>query len=179
VRFSRGPRRLGLLLSGLLTTACLGNTTDAAVPETVCGTPIAPGLVRPLLASTEDLDEYSRVERREPISAPCTLRAEGEQVMVLFFYWTDGAPKVTEPDYDTSGFQVLTETRPVDLGDGAVVGKNGAVVTTPCRTAEGGKHFTLKLYLPQVAPPDPGHRADIERFMRAYFPATVKTLDCR
>jgi hypothetical protein len=166
-------------MAGVLTASCTGDGKGTGALDTLCGTRVDAGLVRPLLPTTDDLDEDSRVERRNPVSAPCVLLAEGAEVMVLFFYWTDGAPKVTEPDYDTSGFQVLTETRPVDLGDGAVVGKNGAVVTTPCRTAEGGKHFTLKLYLPQVAPPDPGHRADIERFMRAYFPATVKTLDCR
>ncbi|NYV73953.1 hypothetical protein [Streptomyces sp. UH6] len=148
------------------------------MPETVCGTRIAPGLVRPLLSSTDGLDEYSRVDRNEAVSAPCTLRAEGEQALALFFYWTDEAPKVTEPDHDPSGFQALTGTKPVHIGGGAVVGKNGGVVTTPCRTA-GGKHFTLKLYLPQVAAPDIGHRADVERFMRAYFPATVETLNCR
>jgi hypothetical protein len=178
VRLFREHEWLGLLLLLLLATSCTGGRQEDAVPQTVCGTRADPDLLRPLLASTTDLREYSRVERKELISAPCTLRSEGEQVMVMFFYWTEDAPKVTEPDFDTSGFQVLTGTRPVALGEGAVVGRNGAIVTTPCRTAKGGRHFTLKLYLPQVAPPDPGHRADIERFMRAYFPATVKTLDC-
>ncbi|MGW0931967.1 hypothetical protein [Streptomyces sp. NPDC002644] len=129
--------------------------------------------------STEDLYEHSRVERGQAVSAPCVLHAGEEEALVLFFYWTDTAPKVTEPDYDTSGFQVVRNTEAVSgLGDAAIVGDNGAVVTTPCRVGDK-EHFTLKLFLPQVGPADAGHREDIERFMWEYFPATVRTLDCR
>ncbi|MFI1534398.1 hypothetical protein [Streptomyces anandii] len=57
------------------------------------------------------------------------------------------------------------------------MGTNGAVSTTSCETS-GGEYFTLTLQLPQIKLTDGTHRKDIERFMRAYFPATVKTLGC-
>lgn len=174
-------RWIGALGLGSLTTACVGDLKEVSVPdpEKLCGTRVDPDLVRPLLESAEELDEYSRVERGQAISAPCLLHAGEEEVLVLFFYWTDTAPKVTEPDYDTSGFQVVRNTEAVSgLGDTAIVGANGAVATTPCRVGDK-EHFTLKLFLPQVGPADAGHREDIERFMRAYFPATVKTWNCR
>ncbi|MFE0384445.1 hypothetical protein ACFW1F_10230 [Streptomyces bungoensis] len=58
-----------------------------------------------------------------------------------------------------------------------VVGTDGAIARTPCKT-KGGNYFTLTLQLPQAKPGDDSHRKDIETFIRAYFPATVKTLNC-
>lgn len=58
-----------------------------------------------------------------------------------------------------------------------LVGADGAISQTPCKT-KGGNYFTLTLQLPQVKPGDESHRKDIETFIRAYFPATVKTLGC-
>lgn len=59
----------------------------------------------------------------------------------------------------------------------AVIGTDGAIATTPCKT-KGGEYFTLTLQLPQIKLTDQTHRKDIEKFMRAYFPATVRTLGC-
>ncbi len=58
-----------------------------------------------------------------------------------------------------------------------LVGVDGAISQTACVT-KGGRYFTLTLQLPQVQMARKSRRDDIEKFMRAYFPATVKTLDC-
>ncbi|MFK4144422.1 hypothetical protein [Streptomyces sp. NPDC004065] len=71
----------------------------------------------------------------------------------------------------------VTAPRRIAASYKAVVGTDGAIATTPCKT-KGGEFFTLTLQLPQIKLTDRSHRADIERFMRAYFPATVKTLGC-
>ncbi|MET8584947.1 hypothetical protein ABZX39_29320 [Streptomyces collinus] len=59
-----------------------------------------------------------------------------------------------------------------------LVGTDGAIAATRCKS-EAGDHFALTLQLPKIKPSDGTHRADIERFMRAYFPATLRTLGCR
>ncbi len=64
-----------------------------------------------------------------------------------------------------------------DAPDKTLVGTDGALSQTRCKT-KGGNYFTLTLQLPQVRPGDQSHRRDIEAFMRAYFPATVRTLGC-
>lgn len=78
----------------------------------------------------------------------------------------------------TGSVSGVNDPHRVDFAEGAVVGTDGALSTTSCRT-KGGEYFTLTLQLPQVDPLDRGYRKDIEEFMRAYFPATVKTLGCR
>ncbi|MHB9859752.1 hypothetical protein [Streptomyces sp. YIM S03343] len=71
----------------------------------------------------------------------------------------------------------ITDPRRIESGYETIVGTDGAISTTPCKTT-GGNYFTLTLQLPQVRQQDRTHRQDIERFMRAYFPATLKTLGC-
>ncbi|MEV5309658.1 hypothetical protein [Streptomyces sp. NPDC052610] len=168
----------GLLLSLAFTaTACSGSGDDQ-IPTVVCGTRVDRDLTRPLLTSTEDLHESSRVDRSEAISAPCTLLSDGRPILELFFYWTSDAPKLAgRSEYD-SVFEDVSQGRPVDLADEAIVGTNGAIVSTPCKT-DRSAHFTLKLHLHEAKITDEGRRKDIEKFMRAYFPATVKTLSCR
>ncbi|MEU1708258.1 hypothetical protein ABZ478_23265 [Streptomyces sp. NPDC005706] len=58
-----------------------------------------------------------------------------------------------------------------------LVGTDGAISQAVCKTKAGG-YFTLTFQLPQVKLTDQSHRNDIEKFMRAYFPATVKALGC-
>lgn len=78
---------------------------------------------------------------------------------------------------ETESVSRVTEPRSIDFTYKTVVGNDGAISTTSCKT-NGGKYFTLTLQLSQANPTDQGHRKDIEQFIRAYFPATVKTLDC-
>jgi hypothetical protein len=133
-------------------------------------------VVRPLVGSGAQWDEYDRVERQKALSAPCVLLSGDEPVLDFHFWWTDDKPDLME--LASSGMVAgVRDPRAVDLAEDAVVGADGAIVTTTCET-DRTKYFTISLQLPQVQLLDPGHRADIERFMRAYFPATVKTLDC-
>ncbi|MGX1132511.1 hypothetical protein RKD49_004701 [Streptomyces glaucescens] len=166
---------LGLSLAAAV-TACRASDADA-VPEVVCGTPVSPDLIRPLLPSTEDLTESSRVDRQEAISAPCTLLSSGQPVMELRFYWSMDAPNMADRSRYDSFFRHVAEWRPIKLGNEAIVGTNGSIVSAPCESGRN-KYFTLKMHLPEASITDYGRRKDIEKFMRAYFPATVKTLSC-
>jgi hypothetical protein len=58
------------------------------------------------------------------------------------------------------------------------LGNNGAISTAHCKTRVGS-YFTLTLLLEKANPTADTSRAPIEKFMRAYFPATVETLGCQ
>lgn len=71
----------------------------------------------------------------------------------------------------------VTGARKINAPYEAFVGTDGALAAVPCKSRQGD-HFALTLQLPQANPKDDSHRKDIETFIRAYFPATVKTLGC-
>ncbi|MFI6405264.1 hypothetical protein [Streptomyces sp. NPDC050548] len=69
----------------------------------------------------------------------------------------------------------MTDPRAIDFAYKSIVGTDGAISIAKCKT-NGGDYFTLTLQVPLT---DHTHRKDIEKFMRAYFPATLKTLGCK
>lgn len=72
----------------------------------------------------------------------------------------------------------LFDPHPVEgIGEQAVVANNGAMASTPCRDSGGADSFLLAVKLTKT-PMKPGRERDVERFMRAYMPATVKSLNC-
>lgn len=79
---------------------------------------------------------------------------------------------------DTGSISGIREPREIDFTYKTIVGTDGAISIAPCKT-NGGKYFTLTLQVPQIGLMDQTHRKDIEKFMRAYFPATLKTLGCK
>ena len=166
-----------LFFSSAFAVSCAG-TTDREVPGVICGTRIAPDLARPLVKSTEDWHEYDRVDRAEAITAPC-LVLSGQDVELGFrFSWRDSATDLMYLAKNTGSVSRVTEPRAIDFTYKTIVGTDGAISTTPCKT-KGGDYFTLTLQVPQISLMDQTHRKDIERFMRAYFPATLKTLGCK
>ncbi|MBP2049640.1 hypothetical protein J2Z21_002571 [Streptomyces griseochromogenes] len=78
---------------------------------------------------------------------------------------------------ETGSVSRVTDAREINFKYETLVGTDGAVAAARCKT-KTGDHFALTLQLPQIEPTDQSHRKDIEKFMRAYFPATVKTLGC-
>jgi hypothetical protein len=164
------------LALAFLAVSC-GIGEEPEPPKSICGTPVDWKLVDPLVDSTEDLHEYNRVDRSEAISAPCTLFSGDERLMEFHFYWSSGAPGFAQRSKFDPVFVDVSQWREADIGDEAVVGTNGALVSGPC-VNDGGRYFILKLHLPKASILDEGNRAEIEAFMRAYFPATGKTLNC-
>jgi hypothetical protein len=78
------------------------------------------------------------------------------------------------PDNSVTGLQ---NPHPLRLADGAVAGDDGAIATTRCKDKSGADHFTLALRVTR-GKVTAERSAAIERFMRSYMPATVKTLHC-
>ncbi|MBV2356656.1 hypothetical protein KUM39_20120 [Streptomyces sp. J2-1] len=170
------PTALWLGLA-LLLTACAGPAQDAA-PDVICGTRVDPALTRELVPTAEDWHESSRVDRESAVSAPCLVSAGQHTVLSLRFSWRPVATDLTYLATGTGTVSGISRPRKIDLGTASLLGNDGAISQTPCRT-KSGNYFTLTLQLPGIKPADESHRADIEKFMRAYFPATVRTLGCR
>lgn len=158
-----------------LTPSC-GNSSDVEVPQAICGTRIDPDLTRPLLTSKDDLRESSRVDRAEATSGPCTVLSKDDPVLEFHFYWADDAPDLERLARNNEPLGV-TEVRNGTVVKGMLIGDNGAIATSPCRT-QTGKHFTLALQVSELRADDRSRRTVIEDFMRSYFPATLKTMHC-
>jgi hypothetical protein len=168
--------RLIVLPLSVLAISCDGPVTQE-VPQAICGTPVDRDLVRPLLASTAELHESSRVDRKDAVTAPCLVLSADKVVLRLRFSWDDSVPDLMYVAANSGTVSGVTDPRRIDFSYETVAGTDGAISTAPCKT-KGGNHFTLTFQLPQVRQQDRTHRKDIERFMRAYFPATLKTLGC-
>jgi len=170
-------RLSALFLSSALVVSC-GSSTDKGIPDVICGTRIAPNLTRPLVTSTEDWHEYDRVDRAEAITAPCLVLSGREVVLGFRFSWRDSETDLMYLAKNTGSVSRVTEPRSINSAYKTIIGIDGAISTATCQS-NGGKYFTLTLQVPQISLMDDTHRKDIEKFMRAYFPATLKTLGCR
>ncbi|MER6038695.1 MULTISPECIES: hypothetical protein [unclassified Streptomyces] len=164
---------MAALLVALAVVSCNRSDTPAAI----CGTRVDPALSRPLLTATEGLHEINRVDRSDPVFAPCVVLAGHDPVMELHFSWDGKMPDLTYLAQGAGSISHISEPREIELADAAVIGTDGAISSARCKT-KGGSYFTLTLQLPKMKLTDQSHRTDIEKFMRAYFPATVKTLGC-
>ncbi|MFF8725563.1 hypothetical protein ACF073_03590 [Streptomyces sp. NPDC015171] len=164
------------VLAQCLLTSCV-RSDDKAVPPKICGTDVAPELTRPLMTSTKDLREFSRVDRSSGVSAPCMLQSGSDAVLGLRFSWDEDATDLMYLATDTGTVSRVTDPRPASFPYKTVIGNDGGISQAPCKTKHGN-YFTLTLQLPQIDLTDQSHRKDIEKFMRVYFPATVKTLSC-
>jgi hypothetical protein len=168
-------------LSALLVSVCAVSCNDPAdheIPKAICGTHVDPLVSRPLVTSDEDLHEFTRVDRSEAITAPCVLLSGPDPVLDFGFSWDTNATDLMYLATGSGSVSHVTDPRAIDFAYKTIVGTDGAISIAPCKTKRGS-YFTLTLQLPQVKLMDQTHRRDIEKFMRAYFPATIKTLGCR
>ncbi|MFJ9898705.1 hypothetical protein ACIQPR_35785 [Streptomyces sp. NPDC091280] len=123
------------------------------------------------------MSEFTRVDRAEAITAPCVLLSGRDPVLDFRFSWDDTARDLMYLATNTGSVSGVREPREVDFAYKTIVGTDGAISVAPCKT-KGGNYFTLTLQVPQIPLTDQTHRKDIEKFWRAYFPATLKTLGC-
>lgn len=168
--------RLVVLSLFFFAVSC-GTSGDHRIPKSICGTPIDPDLTRPLVTRNDDWHEWNRVDRTREITAPCLILSGDAIVLRLRFSWDPVAANLTYLAEETGPISGVEAPRKIAFVYRTVVGTDGAISTTPCKT-RGGDYFTLTLQVPQISLTDQTHRKDIERFWRAYFPATLKTLGC-
>ncbi|MEU4150230.1 hypothetical protein [Streptomyces sp. NPDC026659] len=138
---------------------------------------VDPGLTRLIVKPGSGWREYNRVDRAQAVTAPCSVLAGKKVILDLRFSWRSTATDLMYLAKSTGNVSGVAAPRAVDFRYKTIVGTDGAISQTPCRT-KSGNYFTLTLQLPQIKLTDQTHRKDIEKFMRAYFPATVRTLGC-
>jgi hypothetical protein len=162
----------------MLAAPSCGGPAEHNIPDAVCGTRIDPHLTRTLVKSAINWHEYNRVDRGEAITAPCLVLSGSEVILSFRFSWRPVETDLMYLAKNTGSVSGIRDPRSITFTYKTVVGMDGAISTTSCKT-KGSNYFTLTLQLPQIKLTDQTHRKDIEKFMRAYFPATVKTLGCR
>lgn len=167
-----------ILLSLVLTLVSCARSANNEIPKAVCGTPVEPAITRLLVTPTEGWREYNRVDRAQSITAPCLISSGDDVILRLRFSWRTVATDLTYLAKGSGAVSGISEPRSVTSSYKTLIGTDGAISQAPCRT-KSGNYFTLTLQLPKIKPGDSDHRGDIERFMRAYFPATLRTLGCR
>ncbi|MGW7362999.1 hypothetical protein ACWGI8_06100 [Streptomyces sp. NPDC054841] len=169
---------LTLTCASLATVVACGGSSDDKIPNVICGTKIDTELSGPLLEPLGKFHEYNRVDRKEAQTAPCIILIDDERALQLRFAWHSGSPGDLVEIATDSSVTHLTEPTRVDLGfQDSVVGNEGAMATTLCKSPRGD-HFTLGLTVPRAQATSPELRPAIEKFMRAYMTATVKSLGC-
>ncbi|MBL1081521.1 hypothetical protein JK359_05920 [Streptomyces actinomycinicus] len=165
----------GFLLASSLVAAVSCGDAEQRLPATICGTRVSGEAVRGIVGPARHLHEFNRVSRAEATSAPCSIISGRKAVLSMNFYWTSDEPDVSR--MQSRSLLDVTEPRRIESKYKTYIGNDGALSTTVCGP-RSAKHFTLLVRLPQINPVDHGRRRDIEKFMRAYFPAAVGTLGC-
>ncbi|MEW2133462.1 hypothetical protein [Streptomyces sp. NPDC005435] len=166
------------MIATLAATVASCSPGSGRIPGTICGTRVDPSLSRPLLAPSNEWSEYNRVVRAEAITAPCLVLAQHQVAMRLRFSWDDSAADLMHLANDTGDISRVSSPRYLAENPHEMLGgTDGAISQAPCKSRTGN-YFTLTLQLPQIKLTDQTHRDDIEKFMRAYFPATLKSLGC-
>ncbi|MET9774216.1 hypothetical protein ABZ023_08060 [Streptomyces sp. NPDC006367] len=162
-----------------LTALWVGQRDEKRVlPQSLCGTRITPNDLEPLIPAEGAITERNDVDRSDPSpSSWCSLNVGGKEAVDVRFAWHSDLVDPLEIANSLNSISQLQMPERVNKAPDMVVGNDGAIATTTCRSKRGA-YFTLSVLLKAGNPTDTGHRRDIEKFMRAYFPATVKTLKC-
>lgn len=167
-----------VVLGFILLLTCCGKHAEPIVPKEICGTPIDPQVAHAVVEPAEGFHEFNRVDRGAAITAPCVLLSGNDPVLEFRFSWDRGPTNLMYLASGSGSVSRVTAPQRIPSLYTTLVGTDGAISTAPCGT-KGGDYFTLTLQLPRIELTDRSHRGDIEKFMRAYFPATLKTLGCR
>ncbi|MGW6141048.1 hypothetical protein [Streptomyces sp. NPDC055140] len=169
---------IGLLtlavLSGLALPAC--SPQNPEIPESICGTRVDQNLTEPLLRATGKVSEWHTAGWGDRETNWCIVRVGKKESLRLKFAWhsdTVDPMKSASPNENVTGLQDPVQ---MQLADNAALGDDGAIATTRCQT-KPNNHFTLALKL-NHRDGVPRLRRDIEQFMRAYMPATMKAVGC-
>lgn len=158
-----------------VTTAACGGGREYAVPETVCGVPLAESVVSPLLPDGKELKEAGEAL---PLKRDqCTLDVDGTAVLYLTFVRTDEKPYDPMSELVRDQFQNRKEIRDLPFTGKGAVGDSTAMVTTQCR---GKPNLIADLKVDErVTTEVPQRRADLEKFAAEYMAGARKKLDCR
>ncbi|WP_432164783.1 hypothetical protein [Streptomyces sp. bgisy031] len=106
----------------------------------------------------------------------CTVSVDKSDAFDITLTWHADAIdplKYASPNNSVTG---LWDPERMNLADRAAVGDDGAIATTRCH-GDQIEYFTLALKLAHDRKV-PHLKSDINEFMRAYMPATMKAVGC-
>ncbi|MFF7332432.1 hypothetical protein [Streptomyces sp. NPDC008150] len=162
-------------LVGMSLTSC---SPSPKIPRAICQTPISRKLSAAILQPTDGIRERTSSGFGKPGQwSYCKVYVGEEQAMEIKLATHGGSMDPMKAAYPGDAVFRLQNPRRIRLADDAVVGDDGAIATTRCLDSSGADHFTLTLKVTRGRA-DAQRRVVIERFMRAYMPATVKSLHC-
>ncbi|MFE5008512.1 hypothetical protein ACFRJ3_28420 [Streptomyces sp. NPDC056696] len=161
--------------AALCLPAC--STRNIDIPRQICDTPVAQGLAAPLLKSTGTFSEWHTAGWGEKGRSVCIVSVDRSEAIRLRFSWhTDSIDPMKYSSLDNSATGLWEPRRIHHLAESATLGDNGSIATTRCK-GSGKWNFTLALKVTRDN--EVVHqRAAIEKFMRAYMPATMKAVGC-
>ncbi|WP_432064445.1 hypothetical protein [Streptomyces sp. C10-9-1] len=167
----RGVLTGAALLSLLAPTTACTAFGGYDVPDSVCGRPIAPEVLAPLLPEGENLKERHRSADED--ASMCTLSVDGDAALVVE-EWRDQEPRdmlEREKDKDPAGDPARSDVQ----GD-SVISDGTFHSMNPCPARGEKSNHTLTLYLGGAG--TGGKRDELEAFAAAYLPEGLKAMGC-
>ncbi|MGW6360352.1 hypothetical protein ACWFR5_35630 [Streptomyces sp. NPDC055092] len=159
----------------LCVPAC--SAQDINIPRSICETPVKQRLTAPLLKPTGKLTEWHTAGWGGKETSVCIISIDKAEALRLRFAWhTDTIDPMKYSSLDNSVTGLWEPRRMRHLAESATLGDNGAIATTRCK-GRGKWHFTLALKVTRDRK-IVHQRNEIEQFMRAYMPATMKAVGC-
>ncbi|MFG3369000.1 hypothetical protein ACIPWY_10430 [Streptomyces sp. NPDC090032] len=150
---------------------------DISIPRSICDTPVEQKLTAPLLKRTGELSEWHTAGWGGKETSVCIISVDKTEALRFRFAWhTDIIDPMTYSSLDNSVTGLWEPRRVRHLAESATLGDNGAIATTRCE-GRAKWHFTLALKVTRDQK-IVHQRNDIEQFMRAYMPATMRAVGC-
>ncbi|MFJ5271351.1 hypothetical protein [Streptomyces sp. NPDC088358] len=173
---------LPVVLAGCLSIAAIlwyvNHANREGTPQSICGTKVSRNLSEPLLGAGGKITEQNRVDRKKPEpSSWCEVRVDGRVALSMRFAWHPDAVDPLKVAESSDSVSNIGEPARLVSRYEIALGNNGAISTVQCRT-DVGSYFTLTLLLEKANPTSRNHRESIEKFIRTYFPVTVKGVSC-
>ncbi|MQY16183.1 hypothetical protein SRB5_63790 [Streptomyces sp. RB5] len=167
-------------LAALTLTAC-GADDSYTVPETICGLPVDPALVEPLLPEGGDLKVSAYGDPAADRNVQCVLSVDDEEAVRIVS--SRHPERIADPVGASASMFDLRIWKPVpaDLGERGAVASNGAIADVPCAT-DGAKYLTVRmelrwLHVPQKTP-DKDYKPAVTEFTRAFTAAAAEKAGC-
>jgi hypothetical protein len=172
--------RRALALAGVLTVAVAGCGTsrEYAVPDRLCGVPVAADALSPLLRDGEKLAESSRNEGRGSVS--CRVSVDNSLVLYLAGDVTNRGAAGVSPE--NQGLRRLGNPALVEgVGDAAAVADRGAKAMVMCTYQDEPREFVglVQLEGEDLVPAETSQRRDaLLALLKSWFPAAAEADGC-
>ncbi|MBT1182709.1 hypothetical protein HET69_01475 [Streptomyces sp. CJ_13] len=158
--------------AALLAVAGCSNPSKYAMPGDVCGAPVPPSALEPLLLPGEKLEQSTALSR--PGAAHCFVQVDKETVLSV---QGEVIPAGTDPSVRRE-WQVHGATK-IDVGDAALVSDINVVAVAPCVYEGANRRFVVQVERFYPNRDDAAKRREaLTHFMTAYFPAAKKAAGC-